>query len=147
MTQATEITNALIQTYVLQSQLCWTPQISRRFHTDLSRKGLMHKTDAQVFNVRSKRQVICSVWISQPEELNQIILVLSTNFISDQSISSRKTSGYDLMTSGDRQSKTAFAHLFQWLITLTVKSLCLVSKLNFLWLQLPAAASCYAFLS
>lgn len=60
---------------------------------DLSRKVFMHKTDAQVFNVRSKRQVICSVYISQPEEHNQIILVLSSNFVSDQSISSRKTSG------------------------------------------------------
>lgn len=80
---------------------------------DLSRKRLTHKTDAQIFNVRSKRQVICSVWISQPEELNQIILVLSSNFVSDQSVSSRKTSASDLMTSGDRQSKTAFGHLFQ----------------------------------
>lgn len=88
MAQAREPTSALIQTYVLRSQLCWTPQISRRFHTDLSRKGLMHKTDAQVFTVGSKRQVICSVWISQAAELNQIILLLSSNFVS-----SGKTSG------------------------------------------------------
>lgn len=60
---------------------------------NLSSKGLMLKTDAQVFNVRSKRQVICYVWVSQPEDPNQIILILSGNFVSDQSIYSRKTSG------------------------------------------------------
>lgn len=39
------------------------------------------------------RSSVCSVWISEPEEFNQIVLVLSSNFVSDPSVSSKKTSG------------------------------------------------------